>query len=290
MIMLDLAFLHGQTASLVPTIIPLVILLAIAFLIYKLITAALRKTVMKRARTKKQKSNALMFLGVWRYTFTLIVVAAFIVFLVGGDLTGLGIWAGLMSAALGWALQRPITGLAGWVMVVIKKPFQIGDRVLIGTVKGDVTDINITHTHLREVGGTIASEEVSGRIVLIPNSKLFEQDIINYTLTDDYILDEVSVAITYESNLDKAIAISKEAVKKVTKSFVQESPKKPFIRTFFAPSAVDVKARYYVRPNDRIKVSSDLTQEIFRGISKVKDVEIAYPHTEVVLRKKQYKR
>lgn len=284
--MLDLSFLYESAASVVPTLIPMVIILAFVFVFYRILTAALRKTVLKRARTKKQKSNALMFLGVWRYTFMMVVLLGFILFLAGGDLSGLGIWAGLMSAALGWALQRPITGLAGWIMVILKKPFQIGDRILIGNVKGDVVDINITHTHLSEVGGTIASEEVSGRTVLIPNSKLFEQDIINYTLTDDYILDEVSVAVTYESNLDNAIKIAEDAVKKVTKGFVSDAPKKPFIRTFFAPSAVDVKARYYVKPKDRIKVSSDLTQEIFRGIRKAKDVGIAYPHTEVVLRKK----
>lgn len=288
--MIDLTFIQDQAMSYLPAAIPVLIGLIIAFVIYKLITMALRKAVMRRARTKKQKSNSLMFLSVWRYGFTLLLIFGIILFVVGGDLSGLGVWAGLMSAALGWALQRPITGLAGWIMVLMKKPFQIGDRILIAGVKGDVSDIGITHIELKEVGGTIASEETSGRSVLIPNSKLFEQDIINYTLKDDFILDEVSVAITYESDLGNAIKISEDAVKKVTKDFASEAPKKPFIRTFFAPSAIDVKARYYVKPNDRIRVSSDLTQEIFRGISKSRNVEIAYPHTEVVLRKKLQKK
>ena len=288
--MIDMIFFEEYISSFMPTFIPMLIILVFTFVIYKILTSTLKKTVMRRARTKKQKNNAFMFLSLWRYSFMLIIVFGIVLFMVGGDLSGLGVWAGLMSAALGWALQRPITGLAGWVMILLKKPFQIGDRILIGTVKGDVSDVSITHIHLKEVGGTIASEETSGRTVMIPNSKLFEQDIINYTFIDDFILDEVVVTITYESDLEKSIAIAKKAADDVTSSFSSEYPKKPFVRTFFQPSGIDVKARYYVKPNDRIKVASDITQQIFNSIRKEKDVEIAYPHTEVVLRKKIYKK
>ena len=67
-------------------------------------------------------------------------------------------------------------------------------------------------------------------------------------------------------------------------------PRPPYVRTFFQPSGIDVRTRYYVHASKRIKVASDVTQEIFRNINKAKDVEIAYPHTEVVLRNKQMKR
>ncbi len=283
--MMDIAAIQGQMSALIPTIIPMAIFVAIALLIYKLIATAIKKAVIKRARTKKQKNNAILLLSLWRYAFSVILVIT-IIFLLGGDITGLGVWAGLLTAALGWALQKPITGVAGWIMVVTKKPFQIGDRIEIMGIKGDVHEISLTHIYLREVGGTINSEETSGRVIMVPNSKLFEQDIINYTLTDDYILDQVVTSITYESDLDEAIKIFVNAARKITKDFMENMPQKPYVRTFFQPSGIDVKTRYYVRAEDRIRIASEITQLIFREISNHKKVEIAYPHTEVVLRNK----
>jgi small-conductance mechanosensitive channel len=286
--MIDLNALQAYVADMLPLVISVLIIFAAAFVFYKVLTAGFRRALLQRARTKRQKNNAMVFLSMWKYSFIVILMVG-LIFYVGGDITGLGIWAGLMTAALGWALQKPITGLAGWVMVVTKKPFQIGDRIEISGVKGDVIEISLTHIYLKEIGGTIATEETSGRVIMIPNSKLFEQDIINYTLQDEYILDQVITAVTYESDLDKAIKICEEAAKKVTKGFASEMHKEPYVRTFFQASGIDIKTRYYVRAENRIKVASDLTQEIFRDISRTKGVEIAYPHTEVLLRRKAAK-
>lgn len=285
MVLINFTWLITQVMELFPTAIYLLIIVAISLFIYKLVVITLRKAVLKKAKTKKQKNNAMVLITLWRYAFAVILIVG-IIFFLGGDITGLGVWAGLLTAALGWALQKPITGVAGWIMVITKKPFQIGDRIEIAGVKGDVLDINLTHIHLREIGGTIKTEETSGRIVMIPNSKLFEQDVINYTMTDEFILEQVVTTITYESNLDRAMDICVKAAKKAVADFLENMPQQPYVRTFFQPSGIDIKTRFYVPASERIRIGSDLTQEIFRNIMKAKDVEIAYPHTEVVLRKK----
>ncbi len=110
--------------------------------------------------------------------------------------TALGLGVGLLSVAIGWALQRPITGMAAWFMIVVKRPFEIGDRVTIGAVKGDVVDITLTHIYINEIGGLVPSEENSGRTIMIPNSVLFEQNIINYTLQNEFVLDQVVTMVT----------------------------------------------------------------------------------------------
>ena len=71
----------------------------------------------------------------------------------------MGLTAAFLSMVLGWSLQRPVTGVAAWLMVMIKRPFQIGDRIIIQGVRGDVLDISPTHVLLGEVGGTIGGEE-----------------------------------------------------------------------------------------------------------------------------------
>ena len=122
---------------------------------------------------------------------------------------------------------------------------------------------------------------------MIPNSKLFEQDIINYTLQDEFILDQVTTLITYESNLDKAIKISLDAAKKHINDFIKSTKKEPYVRTFFQPNGINVNIRYFAPAQRLQEISSKITQELFKQISKSRDIEIAYPHTDVFLRKKR---
>jgi len=257
----------------------------ILIIIFNFLLGLIKKYLLKKVKTKKQISNVEIFSKMFKYVFLLILVFSAI-FSYSGSWTGLGLTVGLLSAALGWALQKPITGIAAWIMLITKRPFEIGDRVIIGKVKGDIKDISLTHIYVREIGGIVAGEETSGRIIMIPNSILFDQNIINYTSDEDYILDQVVVAITYESDLDKATKLVLESVKKVTKEFIDKT-KKSYVRTFFQPSGVNVHVRYF-SPAKRIQeISSNVTKEIFDKIKKTKGVEIAYPHTEVVFRKKK---
>jgi small-conductance mechanosensitive channel len=284
--LINYQILSEKVLVILPRIFTVVFSLIFAIVLYKLITKGVKEVLYKRARTKQQRNNVIVFMNILKYFFYFIILLV-IIFSITGSLTGLGISAGLLTAALGWALQRPITGIAAWIMVITKKPFQIGDRVIIGKVKGDVIDITLTHIYINEIGGTIASEEISGRTIMIPNSILFEKNIINYTLQNEFILDEVITLVTYESNLDKAMKICENAALKIIKPFLKDVEKKPSVRTFFRESGIDVKVRYFVKADERIEIASKITQEIFKQIKRAKDVEIAYPHLEMLYRKKK---
>ncbi len=262
-----------------------VILVVFIFVIFTLAINWLRRILLKRARTKKQISNVEIFSRIIKYLFYVLVIIIAI-FSYSGSWSSLGLTVGLLSAALGWALQKPITGIAGWIMVVTKRPFEIGDRIIIGGVRGDVSDITLTHVYLKEIGGIATSEENSGRIIMVPNSILFEQNIINYTLQDDYILDEVVVAITYKSNLDKAMEICKKAAKSLTKDYDAITNNEPYIRTYFQQNGINIHIRYFAPAKVRQKVSSEITQEIFKQIKNAKDIHFAYQHTEIIWDKK----
>jgi small-conductance mechanosensitive channel len=264
--------------------IPLLKTILIAILIFFVLNffiMFIKGRMLKRAKTKKQRSNVEIFSRVIRIILLLVIVFG-AVSSYYGSLTGLGIWAGLFSAALGWALQRPITGVAAWIMIVTRRPFEIGDRILIGDTRGDVSDISMTHIYLKEVGGTIASEESSGRIILIPNSILFEQKIINYTMQDDFILDEAITLITYESNLEKAKEICYKAGLKFLDKELKESKEFPIVRVFQQDSGIHVKVRYKVRTSKRIETLSNIHNEIITNINQTKGVDIAYPHIHLI--------
>ena len=179
-----------------------------------------------------------------------------------------------------------MTSFVAWVVIVIRRPFFIGDRIIVGNLVGDVSDISLSYMELKEVGGTIDGEERSGRVVVIPNLILFEKEIINYTANDQYIVDEVVTAVTYESNLQNAEAIILKSVAEVMEPwwdyFPQHIDRQPHIRLKFKASGIDIAVRYNVLVKKRNEIATNITRVIFNSIRKSKSVEIAYPHTEVV--------
>jgi len=268
----------------------LIVIIAISYVIFSIILRVLKRQLLKKVRRKKQISNIMLFLDLLKFLFA-IFLFIIILSVYYGSWGELGFIVGLLTVALGWALQKPISGVVAWLIIISRRPFKIGDRVIILGNKGDITNISLTHIFLDEVGGTIEGEENSGRTIMIPTSIIFEQEIINYTEKDDYILDEIITTITYESNLEKAEKLIINSVNKIMKSYWEKFPKKipkdSHIRLRFMESGISVTVRYYSLATNRNAILTDIVREIFKNIKASNDVEIAYPHTEVLFREKK---
>jgi len=267
-------------------IIITIFIVAILIMIVNLSLKVIKILLLKRARSKRQVSNIKIFTRILNVILTTIIVL-FGFFSYIGSWTSLGLVAGLLTASLGFALQRPITGVAAWIMVVLKRPFIVGDWICLGDVRGEVYDITLTHIYLNEIGGKLDNSLHSGRNVMIPNHMLFEQNIINYTLTNDYVLEEVSFDVTYESDLDKAIKIAQEIASKYLKEHLLLGKREITIRVKMEASSMKVRILFYAPVKDVYRISSDITKEIYDKIKKDKNVEIAYPHTEIVFKDKR---
>jgi small-conductance mechanosensitive channel len=109
----------------------------------------------------------------------------------------------LISLILGFALQTPISSFIGWVYILIRRPFRVGDRIQIGDSRGDVIDISYLDTTLWEIGGPkLSSDHPSGRIIKFPNANVLNNAVCNYSWPlFPYIWDEVKFNIAYESDL-----------------------------------------------------------------------------------------
>ena len=271
-------------------ILYLIIIILISYIIFSIILKILKKQLIKKVQRKKQISNIMLFLDLLKYLFAIFLIII-ILSVYYGSWGELGFIVGLLTVALGWALQKPISGVVAWLIIISRRPFKIGDRVIIKGMKGDITNISLTHIFLDEVGGTIDGEENSGRTIMVPTSIIFEEEVINYTEQDEYILDEVVTTITYESNLEKAEKIVCDSVNKIMKPYWEKFPKKipqePHIRLKFMESGINVTVRYHSLATSRNAIITDIVREIFKTIKKSKDVEIAYPHTEVLIREKK---
>lgn len=270
-------------------ILQLVFIIVTSFVILSIILRAIKKFMLQKVKTKKQMSNITVFIDLLKYFF------AFFLFIIAiisyyNSWAQIGFIAGLLSVALGLALQKPIAGLLAWLIIVVRRPIAIGDRVNILDINGDITNITLSHIVLDEVGGTVGGEEKSGRTVMVPNSIIFEKELINYTHRDEYVLDEITANITYESNLESAEKIMISAVEEVMKplwdSFPEKVEKQPHTRLFLDDSGIDVTVRYYTVAPVRNAISTNIIREIHRLVTKSNDVEFAYPHSEVILKEK----
>lgn len=254
------------------------------FSVLNILLGIAKRRLLKKSKTRKRKSDIEILSRAIQYLI-FIILLIFAILFYAGSVAGIGLAIGFLAAGLGLALQKPITGIAAWLMVVINRPFDIGDRISVGSVKGDVLGLTLAHIHIGEIGGTIEAEERSGRVILVPNSVLFEQNVINYTKTGENILDDVRLSITFESDLRRAKEISLQSAKKILKDFVEET-EEPYLRISFQPSGIDIIVRYLAPADSRVKIASLITEEIFNKIRDSKNIEFAYPHTEVLFRKK----
>jgi small-conductance mechanosensitive channel len=111
---------------------------------------------------------------------------------------------GLISLVLGFALQTPITSMIGWVYILAREPYRVGDRISIGGATGDVIDVGYLDTTLWEVGGDyVSTDHPSGRVVKFPNANVLSSAVYNYSWpVFPYIWNEIAVQVGYDSDLE----------------------------------------------------------------------------------------
>lgn len=130
---------------------------------------------------------------------------------------------GLLSVGLALALRELLTGLAGWVYIIVRQPFEMGDRIEVAGVKGDIIDKRMFTFSVIEVGNRVDAEQSTGRIIHIPNSKVFTDTVANYTSGFPFIWHEVAVVLSFGSNVKKARDILSEITNAHAAEFVDEA-------------------------------------------------------------------
>jgi small-conductance mechanosensitive channel len=124
---------------------------------------------------------------------------------------------GVIGFAITFALQQPLLSLLGWFYIMTQRPYGVGDRVRIGETKGDVIEVDFLVTTIWEVGGELVStNQPSGRVVTVPNSMVLSSDITNFGGGgSEYVWNELSMQVSYETDLDLASTIMIEEADEV---------------------------------------------------------------------------
>jgi small-conductance mechanosensitive channel len=112
---------------------------------------------------------------------------------------------GLFSLVFGLAVQTPMTSFLGWIYILVRAPYRVGDRVKIGDATGDVIDVSYLDTTLWEFGGgdLLSTDHPTGRIIKFPNSKVLSSTVYNYSWpVFPYVWNEIKFSVAYESDLE----------------------------------------------------------------------------------------
>ena len=136
---------------------------------------------------------------------------------------------GILSLILGFALQTPILSFIGWLYILVRTPYRVGDRIRIGEATGDVIDVGYLDTTLWEFGGEyLSTDHPSGRVIKFPNSLVLSEPVFSYSWPlFPFIWNELSFQVAYESDL----AFVASTLKEVADEAVGENMRER-VRTF----------------------------------------------------------
>lgn len=199
---------------------------------------------------------------------------------------------GVLSLVVGLAVQTPFTSLMGWVYILVRAPYRVGDRIRIGDATGDVIDVGYLDTTLWEFGGQyLSTDHPSGRVIRFPNSEVLSSAVYNYSWPlFPYIWNEITFHVAYNSDLEFISGVMREVAEAEIGDAMRER-----IRTYREllahtpvdelqvrehPSVVfrvnqntwiDATVRYLVEPREAGRVKTRLIQKMLERLNAEPD-------------------
>lgn len=221
-------------------------------------------------------------------------------------ITGISTYLGLLSAGLAIALQDLITNLAGWLFIILRRPFKIGDRIQIGGQSGDVVDIRPFRFMMLEIGEWVHADQATGRVIHVPNGWVFKHAVANYDEAFAYIWNELEVTVTFDSDwrgakktLEAIIGENAEKIEPEVKRHLRLSAETiqiqfakvaPAVWTTVTERGVLLTMRYLCKPRERRSSASSIWEKVLDAFAAMPDVELAYPTTRLFDKKREGKR
>ena len=234
----------------------------------------------------KYNLNRVLRLVVW------LIIAFFVLTIVFQNWYTAVVSFGLISLVLGFALQTPITSFIGWVYILVREPYRVGDRIRIGAATGDVIDVGYLDTTLWEFGGDLLStDHPSGRVIKFPNSSVLSTPVYNYTWPlFPYIWNEIRFNVAYNCDLEYVAATMQEVAEqevgeemmkqvRVFRELLAQTPvnqlevqERPVVMFRVDDNTwLEVIVRYLVHPKEAGRVKSRLIRNLLTRLNAEPD-------------------
>ena len=275
----------GSDAGVLGTILDTLVIALCYLLLRRLLTKALTRNVDEA--TRRYIINK--FIG-----YGLGIVALLMVFQVWiSDTVDLGTYLGILSAGLAVALKDPILNVAGWLFIMVRQPFNVGDRIEVAGVAGDVVDVGPLTFSMLEIGNWVRADQSTGRIIHLPNGLVFQGPVASHTHGFEYIWNELTVTVTFESDWQAAKELltgiawgrCEELVADVTNQLERTSRKymisykhlTPIVWVSVVDIGVNLEIRYLCPARARRSTASAIWTDILVAFAANDRIDFAYP-------------
>ena len=231
------------------------------------------------------------------YTVSIILIVI-IFFIWIQNINSITIFLGVAGAGLALALQEAILCIAGWFLIVMRHPFEAGDRIEINGIKGDVIDVRIFQTSVLEIGNWVDADQSTGRIVNFPNSFVFKHANYNYSRGFEFIWHEMPILLTFESDWKRGKEIMMSHAKNLAEGLEDQVSRKidamrnrymiyygkltPIVYVNIKDSGVELTLRYLIEAKKRRSAQDQLCQAILNDFMKEPNVDFAYPTYRII--------
>lgn len=189
----------------------------------------------------------------------------------GINLSNLALVASALSVGIGFGLQNIVSNFVSGLILLVERPFKVGDHVVTGTTEGIVKRISVRATEI---------ETFRQQAIVVPNSDLINAPVGNWTLKNRIQRQEIKVSVSYDADPEKVIAMLLDIVSEVPEVLRNPGPHVDFLA--FGGSSLDFELRFHLADmSDGIRIRNGVRIEILKRF-RAEGVEIPFPRSEVV--------
>lgn len=246
-------------------IISALIVIILGYFIAMIVSKYITKAMLKAKMSKILADFTSRVIKILLIIFTISIGVGFLGIDVGAALISFSVVSGFV---LGFAFQETLGNLAAGFMIAVIRPFKKDDYVEVSGIEGRIKSVGTSIT-------TIVTRD--NKKVIIPNSKVWGEPVINYTTLDIRMID-LTVGIHYDDSMSKAIEITMDVLKKNNKVLVDPAPVVAIKE--LGDSSVNLLVRPWVKTADFLNVKWELTQQIKEAYDKNK-ITIPFPQHDV---------
>ena len=227
--------------------------------------------------------------------FTAVLLLLGLVSIWFDDPTRLTTAVGLVTAGLAFALQRVVTAVAGYIVILRGNTFSVGDRIVMGGVRGDVIALSFTQTTIMEMGQPpsvqnadpamwVRARQYTGRVVTVTNAKIFDEAVYNYTRHFPFLWEEMVLPVSFkddraaaerilldvaEKHTVKLAELGSEAVAELQRRYMMESADvKPRVYWRITDNWLEMTVRFIVRDHGVRDVKDQMSREILTAFDE----------------------
>lgn len=268
--------------------------IVIAIIIVVFLTTIIKRFIPKYISSTQTRYRSRKIINLITY----LIIVLMIMTAYSNKLNGLSVFIGVVGAGITFAMQEVISSIAGFMSINFSNFYKVGDRVLLGGIKGDVIDIGLLRTSLMEIGDWVGGDLYNGRITRVANSFIFKEPVYNYSGEFPFLWDEIKVPIRHNSDTELATTVFNNILNEVQGKYIEDAKKHwdkmteklmlenaqltPMVKLSFDQNWITFTLRYVVDYKKRRGTKDIISRQLLKSIQNSNGkIEIATSSGEI---------